>query len=217
MVDPDTANTGLFGSQDEPENAPQEEASTVASRLPIKRIAIICAAVAAAALLVSGAVYGPAAVRVLQQSDTKVQSPDRVGAFTLDQSDDAKSTAEYIRDAIATGVNLDQTVGLIYKDQANSVILVAGTARIWKPETSLKSAFDVMSDNSGGVSDIRDMDAGDLGGLMRCGVTKTQDEGLPVCGWADNGSVGIALLPGRQLPDAHKATLELRNAIEHRA
>ncbi|GAA2625693.1 hypothetical protein GCM10010399_66460 [Dactylosporangium fulvum] len=213
MVDPDTANTGLFGSQDEPE----EEASTGASRLPIKRIAIICAAVAAVALLVSGAVYGPTVVRVIQQSDTKVQSRDQVGAFTLDKSDDATSTAEYIRDAVATEVNLDQSVGLIYKDQANSVILVAGTARIWKPEASLKSAFDVMTDNSGGVSDIRDMDAGDLGGLMRCGVTKTQDEDFPVCGWADNGSVGIALLPGQQLPDAHKVTLELRNAIEHRA
>ncbi|MET7402242.1 hypothetical protein ABZS66_53055 [Dactylosporangium sp. NPDC005572] len=206
--------SGLFRSADEYDDE-QEEAPRRA--LPIKRIAIVCAALAGVALLVSGIVYGPTVFQVLQQSDTELRSPDQVGSFTLDKSDDAKSTAEYVRDAIASEVNLDASVGLIYKDQTNSVILVAGTARVWKPEDSLKDAFTVMADDSGGVRDLRDVPAGDLGGIMRCGVTTTQDGDLPVCGWADNGSVGVALLPGRQPADAAKAFLDLRQAVEHRS
>ncbi|WP_238019796.1 hypothetical protein KZZ52_54200 [Dactylosporangium sp. AC04546] len=207
--------SGLFRSADELDDEEREEAPR--SALPIKRIAIVCAALAGVALLVSGIVFGPTVFRVLQQSDTELRSPDQIGTFTLDKSDDARSTAEYVRDAIASEVNLDASVGLIYKDQANSIILVAGTARVWKPEESLKDAFAVMADDSGGVRDLRDVPTGDLGGIMRCGVTTTQDGDLPVCGWADNGSVGVALLPGRQPADAAKAFLDLRQAVEHRS
>ncbi|MFB9178710.1 hypothetical protein ACFFX1_11270 [Dactylosporangium sucinum] len=206
--------SGLFRSTDEHEDEEREEAPR--SGLPIKRIAIVCAAIAGVAVLVSGIVYGPTVLRVLQQSDVELRSPDQVGAFTLDKSDDAKDTAEYVRDAIATEVNLDASVGLIYKDQAGSVILVAGTARVWKPEESLKDAFAVVADDSGGVGNVHDVPAGDLGGTVRCGVTTTQDGDLTVCGWADNGSVGVALLPGRQPADAAKTILDLRQAVEHR-
>ncbi|WP_432979158.1 hypothetical protein [Dactylosporangium sp. CA-233914] len=133
MVDPDGGPAGLYYDDEEPEEAP-------ASRLPLKRIAIVSGSVAAAALLVSGIIYGPAVVRVLGQSDTEIKSPDKVGAFTLDTSDGAKSASEYIRDAIATEVSLDNSVGLIYRDSGTDAILVAGTARIWKPEETLKTA-----------------------------------------------------------------------------
>jgi hypothetical protein len=210
MVDPDGAPAGLYSDEDEDL---EEEPS---GRLPIKRIAIISASVAAAALLVSGAVYGPTVARVLGQSDTTINSPDKVGALALDTSDGAKSTAEYIRDAIATEVSLDDSVGLIYRDQSTSTILVAGTGRIWKPDRSLKSAFSAVSDDAGGVRDVHDVTAGALGGTARCGVTTTDDGDLPVCGWADNGSVGVALFPGRSVTDAAKSLLELRTAVEHR-
>jgi hypothetical protein len=210
MVDPNGVPAGLYSDDDE--NVDDEPSG----RLPIKRVAIVSASVAAAALLVSGVFYGPAVVRVLGQSDTTIKSPEHVGAFTLDSSDAAKNTAEYVRDAIATEVNLDDSVGLIYRDQSTSVILVAGTARVWKPARSLQSGFDAVADDAGGVRDLHDVDAGPLGGTVRCGVTKTDDGDLTVCGWADNGSVGVALLPTRSVTDGAKTLLELRTAVEHR-
>src|SRR5689334_2316870 len=100
MVDPDAVHAGLFRSTDDVEDSPSgSSAPTQPSRLPIKRIAVVSAAVAATALLVSAAVYGPTVVRVFGQNDTTMRSPDRVASFTLDKSDDAKNTAEYIRDA----------------------------------------------------------------------------------------------------------------------
>lgn len=191
------------------------------SRINVKKVALISAAIAGVALLGSAVVYGPTFVRVQQQRGTKVETPPQVGALSMDTSEDAKSTAEYIRDAIDTQVNLDTSVGAIYKDQAGesatrSVILVAGTGRIYKPEDSLGTAFKAVADESGGVRDVHDADPGPLGGVLRCGVTSTQDGDLPVCGWADYGSVAVALFPGRPVAEAEKTLRELRTAVEHR-
>ena len=65
-----------------------------------------------------------------------MSTPAQVGGFSLGlRLTDAKNTAEYMRDAIAAEVNLDKSVGAIYKrPRRRRVILVAGTGRIWKPE-----------------------------------------------------------------------------------
>ncbi|MFG2040701.1 hypothetical protein [Dactylosporangium sp. NPDC048998] len=210
MVDPDGGPAGLYTDDEDPEEAPS-------GRLPLKRIAIVCASIAAAVVAVSGVIYGPTLVRVLGQSDTTIDSPDKVGAFTLDTSDGAAEAAEYIRDAIATKVSLDTSRGLIYRDGKTDAILVAGTARIWKPDNALDSAFGVVTDDNGGVRDVHGVDAGPLGGTMRCGVTKVDDADLSVCGWADNGSLGVALFSNRSAADSAKSLLELRTAVEHRA
>ncbi|WP_432831147.1 hypothetical protein [Dactylosporangium sp. CA-092794] len=209
MVDPEGGPAYLY-----PEDAELDEAP--AGRPPLKRIAIVSGSVAAAALLVSGIIYGPTVARVLSQSGTTVDSPNKVGAFTLDTSDGAKDTAEYIRDAVTTEISLDSSVGLIYRDQQVSAILVAGTARIWNPGRTLESAFDVVSDDAGGVRDVHDVAAGPLGGTVRCGVTKVDNTDLAVCGWADNGSLGVALFSGRTATEAAKPFLDLRTAVEHR-
>ncbi|MEV4515041.1 hypothetical protein AB0K00_39545 [Dactylosporangium sp. NPDC049525] len=204
----------LPGISDDDSSGPDEEGS--GSSINLKKVAIVCGALVGVALLGSAIVYGPTVLRVTQQSDTTVSTPAQVGAFAMDSSDDAKNTAEYVRDAIAAEVNLDKSVGAIYKDQAQTVILVAGTARVWKPESSLSTAFKAISDDNGAVRDIHDVDAGSLGGVMRCGVTVDKEGEIAVCGWADNGSVAVALFPGRPVADAAKAMLQLRDAIEHR-
>ncbi|MGI5236498.1 hypothetical protein [Dactylosporangium sp. CA-139066] len=210
MVDPDGGPAGLYYDDEEPEEAPAR------SGIPVKRFAQVAAAVAGLAVVVSAVIYGPTVMRVFNQSDTTIKSPDKVGAFTLDTSDGAKAAAEYIRDAIASEVSLDTSYGLIYREGDTNAILVAGTARIWNPDASLKSALAVVSDDKGGVRDLKDVNPGPLGGTMRCGVTKVDDADLSVCGWADNGSVGVAMFSARSATDSARAMLDLRNAVEHR-
>jgi hypothetical protein len=212
MVDLPGISNDAF-DEDDDTSAPGEGSG---SSINVKKVAIVCAALAGLALLGSAVVYGPTVVRVTQQRGTTVSTPTQVGAFAMDSSEDAKSTAEYVRDAIAAEVSLDESVGAIYKDEGRTVILVAGTARVWKPENSLSTAFKAISDDSGAVRDIRDVDAGKLGGVMRCGVTVDKEGEIAVCGWADNGSVAVALFPARPVADAAKAMLQLRDAIEHR-
>ena len=75
----------------------------------------------------------------------------------------------------------------------------------------MSAAFKVVADDSGPVRDVHDVDAGKLGGVMRCGVTVDKEGDIAVCGWADNGSVAVALFPGRPVADAAKAMLQLRD------
>jgi hypothetical protein len=191
------------------------------SSINVKKVAIVCGALAGVALLGSGVVYGPTLMRVTQQSDTTVSTPTQVGAFTLFSTDEAKNTAEYVRDAVVTQVNLDKSLGAIYRDQTGTsgvrtVILVAGTGRIWKPERSLEGAFKAVAGEGTEVRDVRDVDAGELGGVARCGQIEDKEGAIAVCGWADNGSVGVALFPDRPVNEAEQAMLQLRGAVERR-
>jgi hypothetical protein len=162
---------------------------------------------------------GPPVLRIIQQRDTTITTPAQVAGLRLDQRDDAKQTAEYVRDAVATAATLTTSVGAVYADQnaaTRSVIFVGGTALIWSPERALDDLFKLVSDDTGGVRDVHDVQPGSLGGLMRCGITVTQDGDMPVCGWADHGCVAVALFPNRGVDEAERLLREMRTAIQHR-
>jgi hypothetical protein len=209
----------LPGMTSDDSDSPDDDPSPRSS-INVKKVAIVCGALAGVALLGSAVVYGPTVVRVSQQSDTTVSTPPQIGAFTLFSTDDATNTTDYVRDAVVTEVNLDKTVGAVYRDQngpseVRTVILVAGTGRIWKPARSLEGAFKaVAGGDAAGITGLRDVDAGDLGGVARCGEIDDKDGPMAVCGWADHGSVGVALFPGRQVADAEQALLTLRSGVE---
>ncbi|MFF5234244.1 hypothetical protein [Dactylosporangium sp. NPDC000521] len=199
---------------DEPDDEPR-------SSVNVKKVAIVCGALAGVALLGSAVVYGPTVWRVTQQSDTKVSAPPQVGSYTLFSTDEAAQASEYVRDAIVTEVSLDDSLGAIYREpsgpsETRTVILVAGTGRIWKPERSLEGAFKAVAGADTAIRGVHDVDAGDLGGVARCGEIDDKDGVIAVCGWADNGSLGVVVLPGSKVADAEKALSELRPGVEKR-
>jgi hypothetical protein len=51
---------------------------------------------------------------------------------------------------------------------------------------------------------------------MRCGSTKSDDGDLTVCGWADHGSLALALFPNRPLDDSAALLREIRSATQTR-
>lgn len=206
MVDADAPSTEVV-----PDQPPRSR--------PIRRVALIGAAALAAVLLVVGILYGPTMWQVFQQRNTTISTPAQVAGLELDQSDDAKSTAEYIRDAIASSTSLSKSVGGVYAapgDKSHSVMFVGGTAHLWKPTDVLNDVFKTITDDTGGVRNIRDIAPGSFGGVMRCGTTATQDGDMPVCGWADHGCVAVALFPGRSLDDAEKLMRDFRPVVQRR-
>ena len=53
---------------------------------------------------------------------------------------------------------------------------------------------------------------------MKCGTTPG-DNGttIAVCGWADSGSLAVALFPGRTVDQAADLLRKMRAGIEHRS
>jgi hypothetical protein len=167
--------------------------------------------------LAGAAVLGWAAWQITSQKDATMTTPAQVAGLRLDDSQSGQDTADYLQTALVAEVDLDKAVGAVYTDGASrSVLFFGGTALIWSPGDELETAFGLVSDDQGSVDNVHDIPAGKLGGTMKCGTTQTPDGVMPVCGWADHGSLALAMFPKRS--EAESATLlrQIRDVTQKR-
>ncbi|GHJ45452.1 hypothetical protein Cs7R123_27940 [Catellatospora sp. TT07R-123] len=184
-----------------------------------KAMLITIGALGVAALL-SAVFVGPTAWRVVQQKDSTLTMPDRIGDLTRDDSDAAKDTAGYLMTALAADIDLDRTASAIYSDPAGgpskSIMVFGGGATLLRPEREFDTVLKLMEDETGGVTALQSIDPGELGGVVKCGSADSTDGQLAVCGWADNGSIALALFPNRTPAEATPLILQIRTTTLHR-
>jgi hypothetical protein len=172
-----------------------------------------------------------AAVVIAQLAKPKpgaVRAPTHVAGLILDRHSNASDTAEYLRSAVAAGMNLDSSVGAVYSDgsgDAHSVIFVGGTTTAGSTSARLKSLFGLLDDGTDGVANVTHEQAGRLGGLVDCATTTETTanstgseagtpEAMAACGWADGNTVGLALFPNRPISEAVGLFGQMRSALE---
>ena len=147
--------------------------------------------------------------------------PPRTGwpGLVRDDSERARSTADYLRSGFAADIDLDRSFGTVYRDPADdkrSVLVFGGTTLLWQPERDLDSLFGLLADETGKVTGLRKVPAGRFGGVMKCGTTSGDGGDFAVCGWADHGSVVMAMFPGRTVDDAGGLFRAMREEIQTR-
>jgi hypothetical protein len=163
------------------------------------------------------AVLGWAGWQITSQKNAVLTAPAQVAGLHRDDSQSGRDTADYLQTALSAEVDLDNAVGAVYTDGSNhDVLFFGGTTLIWSPGSDLKAAFGLVSDDQGAVTNLHDVPAGRYGGTMKCGTTQTTDGAMPVCGWADHGSLALAMFPNRTEPDSAKLLLEIRDATQKR-
>ena len=185
-------------------------------RSPLRRILLSTLLVVA---VIGAGVLAYEAYQILTQKDAKLATPPQIGTLTLDTSEDAKSTADYLQTAVAAEITMDKTIGAVYTDSAGAgkdILLFGGTTLFWTPDNDLDAAFDMIADNEGAVTNLHNVPAGPLGGTMKCGTTKTDSGPLTVCGWADHGALAVALFNNRSEQEAAKLLPDIRKATETR-
>jgi hypothetical protein len=161
---------------------------------------------------------GMAGWRIMSQKDATLVTPQRVADLLLDDSADGRSTADYLQTALSATVDLDHAVGAVYRDgRGRNVLFAGGTALMWRPGKALDAAFGLVADDQGAVTGVHSVAAGPLGGTMECGTTRTDNGEMPVCGWADYGSVAMAMFPQRSEPEAAGVLREIRSSAQTRA
>ncbi|RKN42614.1 hypothetical protein [Micromonospora endolithica] len=169
--------------------------------------------------IVGAGVIGVAGWRMAQQKDTEITQPDRVAGLTRDDSERARSTADYLRSGFAADIDLDRSFGAVYRDPSDerrSVLVFGGTTLLWQPERDLDSLFTLMADETGAVTGLRKMPEGRLDGVLKCGTTSGEGGDFAVCGWADHGSVVMAMFPGRSVDDAGGLLRTMREQMQSR-
>jgi hypothetical protein len=93
------------------------------------------------------------------------------------------------------------------------VTLLGAVRLILDPDKDLKSALGKLSRIN--VAHTRSLDAGPLGGKLRCG--RAGSGGKVVCGWADHGSIGVAVFTGRSTEESAQLLRGLRAAAVTRS
>ncbi|MBB2948143.1 hypothetical protein FB565_007914 [Actinoplanes lutulentus] len=167
--------------------------------------------------LVGAATLGYVAWQVNTQRHTTLSTPPTIGTLQLDDSEDAAATADYLRSAISAEITMDKAVGAVYTGSDNrSVLFFGGTALLWAPDKELENAFTLLGDEEGSVTGVDDVDPGDLGGTMKCGTTNSEGTTLTVCGWADHGSLAVAMFLDRTEPEAATLLRQIRKATQTR-
>ncbi|MDI1465645.1 hypothetical protein QEZ54_32210 [Catellatospora sp. KI3] len=195
---------------------PDDDAPNPGRRRKTMRIALGALGVAA---LLSVVFVGPTAWRVIQQKDSQLTMPERIGELTRDDSDAAKDTAGYLMTALAADIDLDRTASAIYSDPAGpakSIMVFGGATTLLRPETEFDTVLKLMEDETGGVAGLHSIDPGDLGGVVKCGSADSTEGQLAVCGWADNGTIALALFPNRTPAEAAPLILQIRTTTLHR-
>jgi len=196
-----------------------EPAGREAASAGAPRTKVIVLGVLLAASLTGAAVIGTTAWRISSQKDAVLVAPTEVATLRVDDSEGGLQTADYLTTALAAEVDLTETVGAVYTDSGSNdrgVLFFGGTALIWTPERDLDTAFKLISDDQGAVTGLHDVEAGTLGGTMKCGTTKSEDGDIAVCGWADHGSLALAMFPNRSEADSARLLLDLRSAAQTR-
>lgn len=156
--------------------------------------------------------------KVNSQRHTTLSTPASIGALTLDDSEQAAATADYLQTALSAEIPMDKAVGAVYTgSDEKTVLFFGGTTLLWSPQSDLDSAFTLVSDDQSAVTGLREVDAGDFGGTMKCGVANSPDGDLTVCGWADHGSLALAMFADRTEAEAAPLMRELRSAIQTRS
>jgi hypothetical protein len=184
------------------------------------RLPMLLAVILGAVTLTLAIVLGPTAWLMLQQKDATLVLPDTAAGLTRDNSPEAAATAELLLDVLSAGVELDSGVSGVYQDpvqgKSSSILFIGGTALLPDPEGTLDLVFELLAVQTGNVGTLQEIDAGNLGGTMKCGAADSSGATMAVCGWADYGSVAFALFPDRTITDAAPVLQALRPIVQSR-
>ncbi|GGN87017.1 hypothetical protein GCM10010112_69200 [Actinoplanes lobatus] len=208
--DPDSDNAfGLTAAESDDTDRPTKPRSRTRT---IVLASLLAVTVAGAGTM---AVFG---WRINSQRNTTLATPTSIGSLTLDDSEEAAATADYLQTALSAEIPMTKAVGAVYTGaDKKSVLFFGGTSLFWSPSSELGTAFDLVGDDQGAVTGISDVEAGDLGGTMKCGVTHSSEGDLTVCGWADHGSLALAMFPNRTPAEAAPLMLQIRSATQTRS
>jgi hypothetical protein len=154
----------------------------------------------------------------LDQYPATVSTAATVNGLSVVQDHAAERTAARLHTSIDTQQLDEARYTIVYAQQPDRfghVILFGTTRFVSDPKKDLDAALDALADDLR-LTEVRTVDAGPLGGHERCATGRLDGKTAAVCAWADHGSVGVGLFPGRTVEAGSPMLQTIRGAIIHR-
>lgn len=149
-----------------------------------------------------------------QQYPATAGTPTEIGGLT--RGDNAASR-RIVRDLQAKARSrnwlAEETFAAVYDGGPGWQVRVYGTTGFrLTPERDLESEISEVTAEYA-LTEVREVDAGPLGGYQRCGFGETDRDDLVLCAWADHGSLGVATFSAGSLDDSAETLRELRESM----
>ncbi len=192
---------------------PLPQAATKPSGSPLPVILLVLGLV-----LMSGAAYEG---YNLWANRSPIHMPDQMLGMNRVEDGSPLATALDSVDSQFESADLDHLQVAGYGDTTQFVVVVAGTFSGTTPEQAqFVSEFEAGQDVSNGEVSVRKVDAGPLGGTVRCGAT-TATQNVSFCIWVSQGNegdervLGFTLFGGWVASDPAQAMVTVRAAVEN--
>jgi hypothetical protein len=153
---------------------------------------------------------------ILKEWPATLRTPDSLAGQPRLSTPELDKSAETISSDLKKQTHAQDTVAAFYgtKDNPEHVFAVVGvTTLILDPKKDLADAFNGASEGEMKFPEIKDVDAGPLGGIMRCGSSAISNVPLTMCGWADHGSLVLGLFFRANVEEASAKLRDVRRTI----
>jgi hypothetical protein len=122
----------------------------------------------------------------------------------------SRKTAEQLQASLTSDHLDEEGFVAVYRDEDRHTVLLFGVTRfITDPGRDLEASLRKLGTKVQ-VQNVREVDAGVLGGEQRCAAGR---QSSTICGWSDHGMIAIAVFPGTGLERAATATTNLRASV----
>lgn len=154
---------------------------------------------------------------ILSESDATLSTPDTVAGLQKMTRTELQSAVDTMAKSVESDRGWENPIAAFYEDPADPqkmVMLVGGTTFLLRPGAELDSQLKAFEESNGStIKDLRDVDAGELGGVMRCGTGTVISVPLTLCAWADHGSLVMAGFYNRALDESAALLRQIRSEI----
>jgi hypothetical protein len=162
---------------------------------------------------------GATAVVLVNGGGTKVtehlSSPQTIGQFQLSTDPSGSLTQPSMTNDVRDEVlNPTGSIANLYVENADiskPVVVVAVTGTVNDPDSKMTALF--QEEGTDQITNVHDVDAGNLSGTAKCGSATEEDLTLNVCVWVDPGSLGAVVCLGRSSAEAETIFRQMRNAV----
>jgi hypothetical protein len=147
----------------------------------------------------------------------KVVEPATLGALPKTSVPDLEKGLQSDITSMKQDSTVTGTVGAVYGDSKTlNVAMVEAASSVGG---SAQQRFDALSKNIApfGITDLKDVDAGPLGGIAKCGNGKAGPVPLGVCLWTDAGSFGLIVQFKKTAAELQKNFVAYRGQIEQKS
>jgi len=136
-----------------------------------------------------------------------------VPGLARSKDDGRQKTADALLGKVESEQWDEASYSVLYTDnRQRGATLLATTRFIYNPEKDLTARFaDLTGDLK--ITGDAEVDAGALGGYKRCGTGTLNGRTVAVCGWADHGSLAVAVFGNRSVDESAALLDTIREAV----